>query len=145
MNAKKMLKRFICAYLYAYLCGAGGASVILVLLSSKVAPELIVGILKSTIVALVPIAATAVLMLREGLDSFELWSRRIICALLNTCCLVLSHTYFEVFSERQEITEAFIYTLGGILLLSIPLYIITDRRNKKKIKAINEKLKENKE
>ncbi len=141
MNAKKLLQRFI----YAYLCGAGAASVILVLLSSKIAPELIVGILKSTIVALAPIASTAVLMLREGLDSFELWSRRIICALLNACCIVLSHTYFEVFSERQEITEAFIYTLGGILLLSIPLYIIADRRNKKKLKAINEKLKENKE
>ncbi len=141
MNAKKLLRRFI----HAYLCGAGGASVVLVLLSSKIAPELIVGILKSTTVALVPVAATAVLMLREGLDSFELWSRRIICSLLNTCCIVFSYTYFEVFSERQEITEAFIYTLGGILLISIPLYIIADRRNKKKLVAINEKLKENKE
>ncbi|MBE6692944.1 MAG: hypothetical protein E7586_06485 [Ruminococcaceae bacterium] len=141
MNAKKLIQRFI----YSYLCGAGGASVILVLLSSKIEPEFLASSLKSTIVALIPIAATAVLMLRDGLDSFELWSRRIICALFNTCCIVFSYTYFGVFSERQEITEAFIYTLGAILLLSIPLYIIGDRRNKKKIKAINEKLKENKE
>ncbi len=138
----KFNNRFI-GFLVSYFCGVGGYSVLITIINALTGYDELVTSLASVTVSFIPVAAVTVLLLREGLDTFELWARRIINALFDITCITVSFFAFGVFDTAEQIAFAFVLGLTGNLAVSVPLFIILDRRRKKNIEKINKKLEEN--
>ena len=140
----KFNNKFI-GFVVSYFCGVGGFAVFITILNALVGYVKLVPALASVTVSFIPVAAVSVLLLREGLDTFELWARRIINALFDITCITLSFVAFGVFRTAEQIALAFLIGLVGNLLVTVPLFIIADRRSKRKLEEINKKLRENSE
>jgi len=130
-------------FFVSYFCGVGGFSVFITIINALIGYDEIVASLAAMTVACIPVSAVTVLLEYEGLDPFELWAKRIINALFNITCITISFFAFGVFDTAKQIALAFILGLTGNLAITIPLFIILDHRNKRKLEEINKKLKEN--
>ena len=134
----KFLRFIVC-----YFCGVGGAAVSLTLINAIIEVSNYIQIISAITVSMLPVATVTVILTREGLDSFERWARRIINSFFNITCITLAFATFGVLNSPKKILIGFALGLIGNLLLSIPLFIILDCREKRKIEEINKKLKEN--
>ena len=141
MKIENRVLRFI----ICYLGGIGSATVMFTLLNAIIGVPKYEQSITAITLSFLPVAAFTVLILREGLDSFELWARRIINAVFDITCITLGFAVFGVLNTPEKMVLGFSLGLVGNLLLSIPLFIIMDRRSKRKIEEINKKLKENSE
>jgi len=132
-------------FIVCYFGGVGGATVMLTLLNAIFDIPKYEQSITAFSLSFLPVAAATVLLIRDGLDSFELWARRIINAFFDITCITLVYAAFGILNTPQKMVLGFALGLIGNLALSIPLFIILDRRSKKKLEEINKKLKENSE
>lgn len=136
-------------FIISYLTGVGGFSVCLSLfkfaLGEALANEMFIKAISSASISFIPVAAFAVFIIRTGVDSFELWVRRIINAFFSITCITLFFVAFGVLDSGLKVAVAFSIGIIGNLSIIIPLFIVLDRREKRKLTEINKKLNENRE
>ncbi len=140
----KFNNRFI-GFVVCYLVGVGSGTVTLTLFNAIFEFSKYEQAIAAITVSVIPVAAATVLLLREGLDSVELWARRILNAVFNMTCVTLTFAAFGVLNTPEKMALSFALGLAVNFLLNVPLFIILDRRNKRKLEEINKKLKENSE
>ena len=134
----KFLRFIVC-----YLCGVGSATVTLTIFNAMIEVPKYDQIITAITISMFPVAAVTIILTREGSDSFERWTRRIINSFFNITCVTLTFAVFGVLNSTEKMVIGFVLGLIGNLLLSIPLFVILDRREKRKLEEINKKLKEN--
>lgn len=132
----KFLRFVIC-----YVLEVGAFAILLLLLHPLTDSDFMFCILKSLVIALLPTTAVSTLLLREGLDNIELWARRFLNAIFSITCINLTFMAFGIFSNTSKLIFAFCLGLLVNIIVCVPVFIIIDRRNKRKLEEINKGLK----
>lgn len=136
---KKTGKIFI-----SYLSMAGYAAILLVIFHALdiMESEKLFLVLRGIVIGGVPVAVLNTFGFRAGMDRFELWVRRIVLLALDIMIIVVS--YVLVGYIKTPVT--FLTSIAGgftvALVICIPAYILIDRREKKSVMQINDKLNE---
>lgn len=138
----KFNNRFI-GFVVCYFVGVGCGTATLTLINAIFEFSKYEQAISAVTVSVIPVAAATVLLLREGLDSVELWARRILNAVFNMTCITLTFAAFGVLNSPEKMALSFALGLAVNFLLSVPMFIILDCRRKKNLEKINKKLEEN--
>ncbi len=138
----KLENKFL-RFIVCYLCGTGSATAMITLINAIIDISKYEQIITAITIAMLPVAAVTVILTREEADSFERWAKRIFNSIFNMTCITLALAVYGILNSPKKIAVGFALGLIGNLLLSIPLFIVLDRRVKRKLEEINKKLKEN--
>jgi len=87
------------------------------------------------------------LLIRRGLASKVLWVRRIFCVSFGIVCYMITAKLLGLLERHDTVAKFAVYVAAVIvsgIAASVVVFVIADRREKKLISKINEKLSENK-
>ncbi len=105
-------------------------------------PEKLLLVLRGIVVGGVPVAVLNTFGFRAGMDKFELWVRRITLLALNIIIIAVSYVLVGYIKTPVSFLASMAVGFGAALIICIPGFIIIDRREKKSVKQINDKLNE---
>ncbi len=136
----KFLRFVVC-----YVLEVGAFAILLVLLSPLTSVDFVFRALKSVVISFLPTTAVSILLLREGVDNVELWARRFLNTVFSITCINLIFMAFGIVSNTSKLIFAFCLGVLANIIVCVPVFIIIDRRNKRKLEEINKGLKKHNE
>ena len=139
-----MSKNKIDKILINYLSMAGYAAIMLVMFHALdiMEPERLFLVLRGIVVGGVPVAVLNTFGFRTGMDKFELWVRRIVLVAVDIMIIVSSYVIVGYIKTPVLFLISMAGGFGAALIICIPAYILIDRREKKSVRQINDKLSE---
>ena len=140
----KFWKRFLNSY---FLC-IGCAAFCLVILQSVLADlhsDLIIHLLQGLCLGTIPTVLTAMFLFQKADGAKTQWLKRLIFMIIVCIFHWIAFHIIGVFKSAEpiELILHFIKYLLCAVVLSIPTFIVVDMIQKRNLKKINEKLKQN--
>lgn len=140
MNSNSKLVRLF----YSYFGSFGVAALLLALLGCHI--ESVYRFILPTAVALViPAFLNVFLLCSKHQSKAELWLNRASYGVAATLCTLGSYSAFGIYNSWKILVLATVVILAVYVAFGIPLFILADRREKRKLQAMNEKFMENTE
>ncbi len=139
MNSTSKLVRLF----YSYFGSFGVAALLLALLGCHI--ESVYRFILPTAVALVIPAFLNVFLLCKHQSKAELWLNRASYGVAAILCTLGSYSAFGIYNSWKILVLATVVMLAVYVAFGIPLFILADRREKRKLQAMNEKFMGNTE
>lgn len=129
---------------YSYFGSFGPAALVFAICGYQM--ESLYRFLVPTAVALViPAFLNVFVLCSKHQSKAELWLNRASYGLAAILCTLGSYSAFGIYDSWQILVLATVVMLAVYVAFGIPLFILADRREKRKLQAMNEKFMENTE
>lgn len=141
----KLWKRLLDSYFLSIGCVTFGWVIIKSILPNIMHSDLMIRFLQGTILATIPVVLAAYFFLSKTERTKKKWVARLIFILI--VCLSYSIAFLLVgalhIAEPIEFIRYFAKYVFRAIILAIPMFIIIDIVQKRNLKKINEKLRQN--
>ncbi len=132
------LKFMICYFLMF-----GASTLLLVIFSAVFEKFPFENFIRALSIGFIPPAIMNTFWWKKGMDKVELWVKRIYYCIITTVFNAVCLTAFNLKMGWKFFAVTFAAMFIMMLITIIPIWIIADRREKKKLEEINQKLQEN--